>query len=423
MPLQTRSTAASVLAQLGDVDAHFQPIVDLTTGRAVAYEALARFSSGSRPDVAFALAREHGVGPELEAAALRAAFASLGDGDRDGTPWALPLSVNVSASALDHPDVRAALPCDLSGVILEITENELVTTESALAAPLDELRARGARIAVDDAGAGYASLRQVLALAPDIIKLDRTLVSGVARDPAKAALVRALVTLGRDLDARVCAEGIEQLDELLALADLDVALGQGFHLAPPGPGRPAVDPLAATAARYSQRTALQPADPASIDLHGVAQTLADCAAHADLEDAVAGLHGLLGVDDVYVSRVVEGDDGPMVLACAGRRWREEPIHRLADFPATAAALDTGEAVQILVGDTLDDPSERALLQVQGFGSMLMLPLRCRGRAVGILEIYRHDRQAWSRRHIARARTVAAPLALALAQLDEPPTHA
>src|SRR5690349_3958229 len=111
MALQTRSTAASVLAQLGDVDAHFQPIVDLTTGRAVAYEALARFSSGSRPDVAFALAREHGVGPELEAAALRAAFADARD-DEDG-PWALPLSVNVSASALDHPDVRAALPCDL----------------------------------------------------------------------------------------------------------------------------------------------------------------------------------------------------------------------------------------------------------------------------------------------------------------------
>lgn len=413
MPLQTRSTAASVLAQLGDVDAHFQPIVDLTTGRAVAYEALARFSSGSRPDVAFALAREHGVGPELEAAALRAAFAV----DGVGAAWELPLSVNVSASALDHPDVRAALPCDLSGVILEITENELVTTESAIAAPLARLRARGARIAVDDAGAGYASLRQVLALAPDIIKLDRTLVSGVAQDPAKAALVRALVTLGRDLDARVCAEGIEELDELLALADLDVALGQGFHLAAPGPDRPTVDPLAATAARYSQRAALQPADPLGVELDAVAQALADCVTHADLEDAVAGLHGLLGVDDVYVSRVVEGDDGPMVLACAGRRWREEPIHRLADFPATAAALDTGEAVQILVGDVLDDPSERALLQVQGFGSMLMIPLRCRGRAVGILEIYRRDRQAWSRRHVIRARTVAAPLALALAQLD------
>lgn len=413
MPTQTRSTAASILAQLGDVTAHFQPIVDLTTGRAVAYEALARFSSGSRPDVAFALAREHGVGPELEAAALRAAFAATATGVDAG---ALPLSINVSASALDHPDVRAALPRDLSGVIVEITENELVTTESAVAAPLARLRARGARIAVDDAGAGYASLRQVLALAPDIIKLDRTLVAGVHRDPAKAALVRALVTLGRGLDARVCAEGIEELDELLALADLDVALGQGFHLASPGPGRPAVGPLAATAARYSQRAALQPADPASVELHAVAQALADGRTHADLQDAVAGLHGLLGVDDVYVSRVVEGDDGPMLIACAGPRWRDEPIHRLADFPATAAALDTGEAVQVLVGDHLDDPAERALMEAEGFGSMLMLPLRCRGRAVGILEIYRHERRAWSRRHVARARTVAAPLALALSDL-------
>ncbi|HET6510288.1 MAG TPA: EAL domain-containing protein [Baekduia sp.] len=418
MPLTTLSTAASALAQLGDVHAHFQPIVDLTTGRAVAYEALARFSSGSRPDVAFALAREHGVGPELEAAALDAAFRDRDGGDDPD----VPISVNVSASALDHPDVRRALPRDLSNVIVEITENELVTTESAIAESLAALRARGARVAVDDAGAGYASLRQVLALAPDIIKLDRTLVAGVDRDPAKAALVRALVALGRDLDARVCAEGIEELGELLALADLDVALGQGFHLAPPGPGRPAVDPLAATAARYSQSAALRPADPLGMDIDAVAQALADATTDDDFEDAIAGLQGLLGVDDVYVSRVVEGDDGPMVLATAGRLWREEPVHRLADFPATAAALDTGEAVQVLVGDHLDDPSERALMERQGFGSMLMVPLRCRGRAVGILEIYRHERHAWSRRHIVRARTVAAPLALALARVDDPPRH-
>src|SRR5262249_27023431 len=159
----------------------------------------------------------------LEAAALRAAFRDA-DAHRD-----LPLSVNVSASALGHPDVRDALPRDLSNVIVEITENELVTAESEVVAPLAALRARGARIAVEDPGAGYASLRQVLALTPDLIKLDRALVAGVDRDPAKAALVRALVTLGRELGARVCAEGIEELDELLALADLDVALGQGFH--------------------------------------------------------------------------------------------------------------------------------------------------------------------------------------------------
>jgi EAL domain-containing protein (putative c-di-GMP-specific phosphodiesterase class I) len=414
MSLQTPSpTASSVLAQLGGVDAHFQPIVDLTTGRAVAYEALARFGAGTRPDVAFALAREHGAGPELEAAALRAAFRRH-DAHRD-----VLLSVNVSASALDHPDVRGALPQDLSGVIVEITENELVTAESKLLAPLAALRARGARIAVDDAGAGYASLRQTVALAPDLIKLDRALVAGVHRDPAKAALIRALVALGRDLDARVCAEGIEELEELLALADLDVALGQGFHLARPAPGRPAVDPLAAAAARHSQHAALRPADLAGTSIDAVAQALADCTSQAGLDAAVDGLGVLLGVDDVYVSRVVDGDDGPVVVACAGRGWREEPIHRLADFPATAAALDTGEAVQVLVGDVLDDPSERALMEVEGFGSMLMIPLRCRGRAVGVLEIYRHDRRAWSRRHIVRARTVAAPLALALAALEDP----
>jgi GAF domain-containing protein len=242
-------------------------------------------------------------------------------------------------------------------------------------------------------------------------------VAGVDRDPAKAALVRALVALGRDLDARVCAEGIEELDELLALADLDVSLGQGYYLARPAPGRPPVNPLASAAARHSQHAALQPADPRGIAIDAVAQALADCTTQAGLETAIDGLRDLLGVDDVYVSRVVEGDDGPVVVACAGRAWRDEPIHRVADFPATAAALETGEAVQVLVGDLLDDPSERALMEVEGFGSMLLIPLRCRGRAVGVLEIYGRDRRAWSRRHIVRARTVAAPLALALAALD------
>jgi hypothetical protein len=332
---------------------------------------------------------------------------------QDGTRCAL----NVSASALAHPAVRRVLTGDLSGLVLEVTENELVTAESATVDGLQELRRRGALVAVDDAGAGYASMRQVLALRPDLIKLDRTVVSGVDRDPAKAALVRAFVALGRDIGAQVCAEGIEELDELLALADLDVALGQGFHLARPAAEPAGVDPLAVAAVRAAQRAALDPATPGETTIDAVAAAIAGCSSYAELDEVLPAIERLLDVEHAYLSRVEEGADGPVVITCAGEAWREDPIYRLADFPATAAALDTGAAVQVVLGDEQDDPAERALLEAADLGSLLLVPLCCRDRAVGLLEIYRADQRAWSRRHIARARTVGHQLAMALAHLE------
>ena len=128
----------------------------------------------------------------------------------------------------------AALPEDLSTIVVELTEHELFGAEDELAARLAELRARGARIALDDAGAGYAGLQQLIAVAPDILKLDRSLVHGANADPAKLALLEAMISFASSTGAAVCGEGVEDLDDLRALAELDATYAQGYALARPG---------------------------------------------------------------------------------------------------------------------------------------------------------------------------------------------
>src|SRR5690606_26242439 len=123
---------------------------------------------------------------------------------------------------------------DVSQVVVEITESELVTAAPSRAGMSDALRERGARSAVDDAGAGDAGFTQLLRIRPNVIKLDRALVHGVSQDDYRAALIASFVSFARSIDALVCAEGIETLQDLRMLADLDVTYGQGYVLAPPG---------------------------------------------------------------------------------------------------------------------------------------------------------------------------------------------
>ena len=139
------------------------------------------------------------------------------------------------------------LPDRLDDLVIEITENELVSGDPAIDDAIADLRARGARLAVDDTGAGYAGLTHVMRLQPDIIKLDRALTTGVDTDPAKAALISSFVRYARDIDATVCAEGVETLHELERLADLDVAYGQGYGIARPAAPWAAVAPEATAA--------------------------------------------------------------------------------------------------------------------------------------------------------------------------------
>jgi diguanylate cyclase (GGDEF)-like protein len=209
----------------------FQPIVDLATGRVAGYEGLSRFPAdgGRRPDEWFDLARRCGLGPLLQALALRRMI------EIPGRPSGTWLSLNLDAGALATDAVQGALPHDLTGFVIEVTEQELPPDDDALQRTLAGLRERGAKIALDDAGAGYAGLQHVVRIRPEIIKLDRSLVQGVDGDPERLALIESFVAFSSRTGSLLCAEGIETDDELATLVEARVALGQGYRLGRPGP--------------------------------------------------------------------------------------------------------------------------------------------------------------------------------------------
>jgi diguanylate cyclase (GGDEF)-like protein len=391
----------------------FQPLLELATGRVGGYEALARIPGDRGPDQWFAQAHRVGLGAELEAAALRAALAVA---DR---PPGTFLALNVSPVALLSEAVLAALPDDLDGIVIELTEHELFSAEQLLDERVRELRDRGARVALDDAGAGYAGLQQLIRVAPDILKLDRSLVHGAHADPSRFALLEALASFAADTGAAVCGEGIEDFADLQALADLDATYAQGFALARPGEAWPALLPGAAGAASARVRHGVRLAGGATFAAGAFARSLAnladDLSRVQDVEELIsAGRRAarLLDADDTSLLRVVDGaleqltdeDKG------RGRRWP------LAEFPATQALLDARTAGQIVVGDPESDPDELAELQRIGHNALLMVPVGLGGGGQALMEVYRRHPQAFTSAEIDRARVVALQFAAVLGRL-------
>ena len=235
----------------------FQPIVCLADGKIVGYEALTRVDdmSDRTPHEWFTMARLCGLGCELQA--LAAARALAVPGRPDGTY----LSLNLEPSSLGSAAFEEVLPHDLSGILIEITEQELISDHLRLSDELAVLRARGARIALDDTGAGYSGLRHVTLMRPDVIKLDRALVENLNSDPGKQALLESFASFARRTEAQLCAEGIESDAELDALAELGVDLGQGYRLARPGPPWPSVEPEVAEGLRLRELPAASSRDP------------------------------------------------------------------------------------------------------------------------------------------------------------------
>jgi EAL domain-containing protein (putative c-di-GMP-specific phosphodiesterase class I) len=192
-----------------------------------------RRSPGSVPW--FADAASLGLGAELELAAVLAALAQLEDLE---PAWRL--AVNLSPSTMCRPEFRELVQhVPLRRLAFELTEHQQVADYAGLNDVLTELRSRGALLAVDDAGAGFASLRHILKLTPDVIKLDMALTRAVDTDPVKRALAAALVRFARDIGAAITAEGIETEAELATLRELGITYGQGFFLAHPAPLPPA----------------------------------------------------------------------------------------------------------------------------------------------------------------------------------------
>ncbi|MBG6224444.1 EAL domain-containing protein (putative c-di-GMP-specific phosphodiesterase class I) [Arthrobacter sp. CAN_A2] len=236
-----RESADLAAACLGEgITSAYQPIIDTARGTVVGYEALVRFPgySEKNPEVWFARARREGCAAELEAAALRSAFAHRGT-----LPANCFLTVNLSPALLASPLVRHvwAEQGGLGGVVVELTEQTPIDSYLQLEPHLDALRAAGAMIAVDDAGSGYAGLQHLLALRPAIIKMDRELVRDIDTDEAKRALMEMIGLFASRVDAWILAEGIERVEELDTLAALGVPLVQGYLLGRPAPPWQALD--------------------------------------------------------------------------------------------------------------------------------------------------------------------------------------
>ena len=208
-----------------------QPIVDLATGRRVGAEALSRFpaSWGLAPDVVFAQAHSVGLGHELELLALARAADHL-------AAVAGYVAMNVSPQTLLTPGCAtflAGLPAHR--VLLELSEHDPVEDYDALHAALARPRAAGMRLAIDDVGAGFSSLRHIVLCAPEVLKLDRSIIDGVSADPVLTTLVAALVDFAHGNGSRVVAEGIETAADGDALRDLRVDYAQGWFFGRPGP--------------------------------------------------------------------------------------------------------------------------------------------------------------------------------------------
>ncbi len=404
-----RAEIEALLAREGSIVPVFQPVLELATGRIAGYEALARMPDGPfrPPDQWFNQAHRAGLGPALEAAALRAALCAHGRPDRT---W---LALNVSPGALLSPEVRDALPADLSGLVIELTEHELFSTEAGLDREIELLRARGAMIALDDAGNGYAGLQQIIRVAPDILKLDRSLVDGVHDDPHRFALLEALISFASTTQAAVCAEGVETLADLNVLAGMDVTYAQGWALARPDAQWALLAPRAAAAAsaevRIGMRIAREPRDAGKPTLGDLIARLTTVSCVDDIADAATMIPQVLGADDAAVSRIVPGEH---CVEDISRHGWSEPGERypLGDYPTTEHVLRTRTAGQIVVGDPASDPAEVSLLERAGHQALLLVPLVFGGQDVGLLELYRRHAMPWNSGEIERAQLLAHQLA-------------
>jgi EAL domain-containing protein (putative c-di-GMP-specific phosphodiesterase class I) len=216
------------------IDTVFQPIVDLHSGELIALEALSRFRGafGFDTGAMFVEAIELGMAAELELAALRVAIDTVNQHEGKFARVAL----NVSPDTLLDPELRRVLSAiDPETIVLEITEHERFADYENIRAALSELTLRGVRVAVDDTGASLASLRHILALMPNTIKLDRSIVSKIDVDRGRRALAKGLITFAHEIGATVVAEGIETPGELECVVELGAEYGQGYFIARPGP--------------------------------------------------------------------------------------------------------------------------------------------------------------------------------------------
>lgn len=216
----------------GELNMVYQPIYDLDKAAVSGFESLARFPAtpARPPDRWFDDAHAVGLGVELELLAIERALQilpQLSDG--------LDIGINASPETILDPRLHAMLSTldEVGHLVLEITEHAAVERYGEIAARLKPYRDRGLQIAVDDAGAGYASFRHILNLEPDRIKLDMSLTRDIDIDPARRALAAALIHFSADTGSKLVAEGVETAAEVATLIELGVERAQGYFLGRP----------------------------------------------------------------------------------------------------------------------------------------------------------------------------------------------
>jgi EAL domain-containing protein (putative c-di-GMP-specific phosphodiesterase class I) len=224
-----------------EVDILYQPILTLGELGVFGFEALSTAADGTgiaNAEMLFALAAEANLSTQLDRVCRRRAFTDaqrwLGDSR---------LFLNTDPRTIEEIGTRddALYHLFQSGgispyrVVLEITERSAIGNLALFEATLNRLRDYGIGVAVDDAGAGYASLNTIARLKPDFLKFDMALVRGIDRDRVKQELLATVQELGSRVDARVIAEGIETKGEFQTLMEAGVEFGQGYFLAKPKP--------------------------------------------------------------------------------------------------------------------------------------------------------------------------------------------
>ncbi|MDI5886123.1 EAL domain-containing protein [Cobetia amphilecti] len=209
----------------------FQPIYDVEKDKVVGYECLSRFDNPSEIPTYewFKQARECKLDTELELAAFLKAISFL-----NLFPSDQYLSINLSPNSIYNKQSMAIITgFDLSRIVIEITEHERVKSYDAFKLALLDLRKKGAKIAIDDAGAGYASLKHILEIDADKIKLDISLIRDIDSDKKRRALARALIAFANEIGTEVLAEGVETKDEMMTLVGMGVSYVQGYYIGRP----------------------------------------------------------------------------------------------------------------------------------------------------------------------------------------------
>lgn len=315
----------AVLAEPSLLRLVVQPIVDLRRGVVAGYETLARFCepdgrpSRLAPDRWFAAAEAQGSGARLEGLVVRRCLELLGT-----VPPNCFLTVNVSPHLLTDPELADSLLAvpDLAPLVIELTEHQDVTELGPLLDLRDRLRSHGALLAVDDAGSGYSGLQQIAAIKPQMVKLDRAIVSGIDGDEVKLALTELLGEFAGRIDAWLLAEGIEAWSEVEALLRLGVPLGQGWLLGRPAPPWPRLDPGTAAPLRFRSAKAR------------LVEHVTSLVEQVPVEGGPAGDV----VPDGRLGLRVDATGRPVALLLPRRRGHDAPGHRVAPVSLRVPAL-------------------------------------------------------------------------------------